>query len=96
MTLIEEFYEENKHKYSDIPLNEFKLICSSPFMLIKEVMNRGILKDIRLKYLGVFKVVPARVKHSLINLESNYKEGKISKDRYEKRKKILGKYDNKD
>lgn len=93
MSLIEEFYNKNKDTYPEVSLEEFKLICNSPFLLIKEVMNRGLLKDIRIKYLGLFKVVPSRVKYSLINLEKNYEEKKISKERYEKRKKILTSYE---
>lgn len=93
MSLVEEFYNKNKETYPEISLEEFKLICSSPFLLIKEVMNRGLLKDVRIKYLGLFKVVPSRVKYSLINLEKNYEEKKISKERYEKRKKILTSYE---
>ena len=93
MSSIDEFYTKHEDIYRDIPLSEFKLICNSPFMLIKEVMNRGLLKDIRIKYLGVFQVVPSRIVHSLKKLESNFKEKKISKERYEKRKSILSSYE---
>ena len=92
MTLIEEFYEENKHKYSDIPLSEFTSICNSPFKFIREVINRGLLKNIRLQYFGVFEVMPSRVKYSLKTLEENFKENKITEERYNKRKEILENY----
>ena len=94
MNLIEEFYEENKHKYSDIPLNEFTSICNSPFKFIREVINRGLLKNIRLQYFGVFEVMPSRVKYSLKTLENNYETGKITEERYNKRKEILERYGN--
>ena len=93
MTLIEEFYEENKHKYSDIPLNEFTSICNSPFKFIREVINRGLLKNIRLQYFGVFEVMPSRVKYSLQSLENNYTKGVVSEKRYKERKEILSSYD---
>ena len=90
--LVEEFYEEIKNTYPDIPLNEFRIICNSPFKFIKEVINRGVLKNVRLQYFGVFEVMPSRVKYSLQKLEENYKEKKISEERYNKRKEILEKY----
>ena len=92
--LIEEFYEENKHIYPDLSINEFRLICNSPFSFAKQVINRGILKNIRFQYFGVFEVMPSRVKYSLQKLEENFKEKKISEERYNKRKEILERYDN--
>ena len=91
--LIEEFYEEVKNTYPDISLNEFRIICNSPFKFIKEVINRGVLKNVRLQYFGVFEVMPSRVKYSLKTLENNYKTGKITEERYNKRKEILERYE---
>ena len=90
--LIEEFYEENKHIYPDLSISEFRLICNSPFKFTKEVINRGTLRNIRFQYFGVFEVMPSRVKYSLKTLENNYKTGKITKERYNKRKNILENY----
>lgn len=90
--LIEEFYEENKVMYSSISPSEFRIICNSPFKFTKEVINRGILKNIRLQYFGVFEVMSSRVKYSLKTLEENFKSKKITEERYTKRKEILEKY----
>ena len=90
--LIEEFYEENKHTYPDLSISEFRLICNSPFNFVKQVINRGILKNIRFQYFGVFEVMPSRVKYSLKTLEENFKANKITEKRYNKRKEILEKY----
>lgn len=92
--LVEEFYEEIKNTYPDISLNEFRIICNSPFKFTKEVINRGTLKNVRLQYFGVFEVMPSRVKYSLKTLENNYKTGKITEERYNKRKEILERYGN--
>ena len=89
--LIEEFYEEVKHIYPDLSINEFRLICNSPFKFTKEVINRGTLRNIRFQYFGVFEVMPSRVKYSLKTLEENYKSKKITEERYNKRKEILTK-----
>ena len=91
--LVEEFYEEIKNTYPDISLNEVRIICNSPFKFIKEVINRGVLKNVRLQYFGVFEVMPSRVKYSLKTLENNYETGKITEERYNKRKEILGNYE---
>ena len=91
--LIEEFYEEVKHIYPDLSINEFRLICNSPFKFTKEVINRGTLRNIRFQYFGVFEVMPSRVKYSLKTLEENYKSKKITEDRYNKRKEILEAYE---
>lgn len=91
--VIEKFYEQEKSFYPDLSLTEFKLICSSPFKFTKEVINRGTLKNVRLQYFGVFEVMPSRVKYSLKTLENNYETGKITEERYLKRKAILGNYE---
>lgn len=91
--LVEEFYEEIKNTYPDISLNEFRIICNSPFKFTKEVINRGTLKNVRLQYFGVFEVMPSRVKYSLKTLENNYETGKITEERYNKRKEILERYE---
>lgn len=90
--LLEEFYKEEGHKF-DITLEECSLICSSPFKLTKEVLSRGLLKNIRLQYLGVFEVMAGRVQYSLKSLEKNYSESKISEKRYKERKEVLSNYE---
>ena len=90
--LIEQFHKEEGSKY-DITLEECKLICSSPFKLIKEVLSRGLLKNIRLQYFGTFEVLGRRVHYSLQSLERNYQENKISEKRYLEKKEILERYE---
>lgn len=92
--LIEEFYEETKHLYPNLSINEYRIICNSPFSFAKQIINRGTLKDIRFQYFGVFEVMPSRVKYSLKTLEDNFKENKITEERYNKRKEILERYGN--
>ena len=91
--IIEKFYEQEKSSYPDLSLTEFKLICSSPFKFTKEVINRGTLKNVRLQYFGIFEVMSSRVKYFLKTLENNYEAGKITEERYNKRKEILGNYE---
>lgn len=92
MEVIEQFYQEEGYKYG-ISLEECKLICTAPFKLVKEVMSRGLLRNIRLQYFGVFEVSGSRVKYNLKSLEENYKNGTISEERYNKRKEILTSYE---
>ena len=91
--LIEEFYEEVKYIYPDLSINEFRIICNSPFNFVKQVINRGTLRNVRFQYFGVFEVMPSRVKYSLKTLEENFKENKITEERYNKRKEILEAYE---
>ena len=91
--LIEEFYEETKHLYPNLSISEYRIICNSPFSFAKQIINRGTLKDIRFQYFGVFEVMPSRVKYSLKTLEDNFKENKITEERYNKRKEILEAYE---
>lgn len=91
--LIEEFYEETKHLYPNLSINEYRIICNSPFSFVKQVINRGTLRNIRFQYFGVFEVMPSRVKYSLKTLEENFKTKKITEDRYNKRKEILEAYE---
>jgi hypothetical protein len=91
--LIGEFYEETKHLYPNLSINEYRIICNSPFSFVKQVINRGTLRNIRFQYFGVFEVMPSRVKYSLKTLEENFKAKKITEDRYNKRKEILEAYE---
>lgn len=59
--LIEEFYNVEGKNYN-VSLEECKLICNAPFKFVKEILGRGILKNIRLQYFGVFEVSSSRVK----------------------------------
>lgn len=90
--LIREFYEETKHLYPNLSINEYRIICNSPFNFVKQVINRGTLRNIRFQYFGVFEVMPSRVKYSLKTLEENFKTKKITEERYNKRKEILERY----
>ena len=91
--LIREFYEETKHLYPNLSINKYRIICNSPFSFVKQVINRGTLRNIRFQYFGVFEVMPSRVKYSLKTLENNYKTDKITEERYNKRKEILEAYE---
>lgn len=89
--LIEEFYNVEGKNY-DISLEECNLICGSPFKFIKEILNRGLLKSIRLQYFGVFEISQNKIKYSKKNLEEGYNKGTILESRYLKRKEVLDRY----
>jgi len=89
---IEEYWEGVKDQY-DISFEEFKKICLHPFKFIKECMASGELKNIRMKYLGVFQVSGSRVKYSKKSLDANFEKGVISAERYFRRLQILNNYE---
>lgn len=91
-TNVEEYFEIVKDKY-DIDLEHFKIICTSPFKFLKEIMSSGVLKNIRFQYLGNFEVSSGRVKYSKKSLQENFDKGLISERRYKERMKVLDNYE---
>ncbi len=94
LTNIEEYYKEVSQQYPGLTLAQFNDICKYPFKFVKEVMSSGDLKDIRLKYFGVFEVSSSKVKFVKKNIKKSFAKGNISKERYEKKLKILESYEN--
>ena len=90
---IEQYYDQVKEQYPDITLEHFKLICTAPFKQVKKVMSSGILRDIRLQFLGIFEVSGSRVKYSKKTLTENFENNLISEKRYLERLKVLNSYE---
>ena len=91
LTNVEQYWEEVKDQY-DISFDEFKEVCKTPFKFVKEIISSGVLKNIRLKYFGVFEVSKSRVTFSKKTLEKNYSRGVISEEKYSKKLKTLNSY----
>ena len=72
--LVEKFYEDNKHLYPGMSLDDVKLCCNTPFLFVRKEMESGELKTVRLKYFGTFLTYPKRVEHILIRMEKQFKE----------------------
>lgn len=89
---IEQYWEEVNSQY-DITFDEFKRVCITPFKFVKQIISSGVLRNIRLKYLGVFEVSSSRVAFSKKTLEKNYSKGVISEDKYNKKLNILNSYE---
>ena len=90
---IEQYYEQVREQYPNIDLEHFKVICTAPFKQVKKVMSSGVLRNIRLQFLGVFEVSQSRVKYSKRSLQANYDNGLISEKRYTERMKVLNSYE---
>lgn len=91
---IEEYYNTSEYK-NLVPLEEFKLICISPFKLVRKIFSSGRLRDIRLQYFGVFEVSTSRIKYSKKQIEENYSNQLISEKRYTERMAVLNSYESK-
>ena len=89
---IQEYYEEVGALH-DVSFEEFKVICKSPFRFIKESMSSGVLKDIRLKYFGIFKISKGRLKYFKNLVENKYKKGEIGEKKYAEKMKIYNSYE---
>jgi hypothetical protein len=89
---IEEYFEMVKEDY-DIDYNHFKIICGSPFRMLKNVVSQGLMKNVRLQYLGVFEVSAGRVKYQKRILEDKLNNGLIGVKKYEEKMKTLNRYE---
>ena len=72
--LYEEFYSTLPEEFQGIPFEEIKVIVSSQYKMLKDEMENGKFEPVRLKYLGVFQVMPNRAKFMLTNLEKKFKK----------------------
>lgn len=97
--LIEEFFLKERSKYPNLTLEDFREICTSPWRMLRKEMEAGNLTSVRLKYFGIFQVLPGRAKHLLNRNKKNLEKGIINQqqhDKFEKMlKKHLKKYENK-
>ena len=89
---IQNYYKEVKDKYSNITLQQFAEICNSPFRMVKEVMNNNCLKDIRLQYLGSFKVSSFRINSTIGKLKTLLENDKITQESFDKKLNIYNEY----
>lgn len=89
---IQDYYKQVKDKYPDISLKQFSDICNSPFKLVKEVMNNNNLKDIRLQYLGSFKVSSFRINKVVKSFTNRLDKGKITEDKFKQKTSIYNEY----
>ena len=92
-TNIEEYYNNSEY-YDVIPFEEFKLMCTSPFKMVRKVFTNGKLIDIRLQYYGVFEVSTSRLKYSKKMVEQNFENRLISERKYNERMSVLNSYEN--
>lgn len=90
--IIEEFYSSVKEEYSDISLEEFKIICKSSWKYLRQCMEGEDFPEVRFKYFGVFKVKLGRAKFLLKKVEKDFKKDYLTKERYEKIKLNLINY----
>lgn len=56
--IISDFYDTIKDRYPNVSLKQILEVCRAPFGFIKQAMQMFDLPEIRIKYLGVFKVEP--------------------------------------
>ena len=87
--LFEEFYENFGKKYTEISLEEMKLICSSPFQMMKEKMLDGNLEEIRIQHMFVARVSQARVIKHLESLYHRREKGNITIKTFDRGLKML-------
>jgi hypothetical protein len=87
--LYNEFYNSLPEEYQGIPFEEVKLAVTSQYKQLKLEMENGNFEEVRLKYLGSFRVLPNRAKFMLENLKGKFKKLEIKGEVYFPLKKQL-------
>jgi hypothetical protein len=90
--LIEDFYNQEKDKYPNLTLEQFKDICFGPWRFLKDEMESGELPTVRFKYFGTFQVYEGRAKNMLHNINKRFQFHKINPKQYFKLKEMLEKF----
>jgi hypothetical protein len=91
-TLMKEFYELHKHEYPDRTFEEMRSICYGQFAYVKDEMQSGRLKNIRLKYLALFVVYEGSALGTLRGLKKLFAEHKLEPNYYFTKKAMLEKF----
>ncbi len=87
--LYDEFYKGLSEEFQGIPFEEVKLAITSQYKHLKLEMENGEFEEVRLKYLGTFRVLPNRAKFMLENLKGKFKKLEIKPEEYFPLKKQL-------
>lgn len=90
--LMKEYYEREKDNYPNITFKQFKEICYAPWKYVRQEMASGDLPEIRLKYIGVFRVHIGRAKFMRDHNVKKYNEGSIPEDKYKGYQSMLNKF----
>ena len=90
--ICREYYEKVKHLYPELNFTEFAEICYVPWHYTRKHMASGELKAIRLKYFGLFSVLPGKIIGEMKHLETGFRKGYINEKRYLELKKIYNNY----
>lgn len=90
--IVREYYEQVKHLYPELEFKEFAEICYVPWQYTKHNMISGELPTIRLKFFGLFSVLPGKVKYELIKIKEELEKGYLPEKRYKEIKEMLIRY----
>lgn len=74
---VEQYYEQEKHKYPDMPYEQFKEICRFPAQFFKECIRGNRLPRILVKHLGKFRVFPSKLKNEIAKYKKFFEKGII-------------------
>jgi hypothetical protein len=86
---IKEYAKEVQQKYPDLSLEQISRICKHPFNFAREKMKTETLPEIRIKYLGTFKVTLSKAGKKLEQMRKMVENGTMHAEKYEHYKKLL-------
>jgi len=87
-TLIKQYFNYLK---PDMDYKEFSEVCRTPFLHLRRQMAADYLPEIRLMYLGVFRVHPGMIVSMLQFNQKRYEKNLIDQKQYEQyMNKLIG------
>lgn len=92
-TIGRRFAREYLEKYPDLTIPELEVIADSTFKFVKDTMNSEVLKDIRFKYFGTFKVSQGKIFHGRKYIQENYDKGGMPDELYKRKIKMFESYE---
>ena len=90
--LLKEFYDNISPHFPGLTLQQLNKICCSPFFHLKKMMEKDEFNYMRLQYFGSFIVYPGKAKHKLKVIDKFLAEGILSKEDYDRFKKMYTDY----
>lgn len=90
--LMKEFYEKNQHKYPNMTFEEMREICYTQYFYVKQEIESGRLRTIRLKYLGIFVVFEGTAKGVLRKMKTSFDNLQMDAEFYFRKKKMLDEF----
>lgn len=80
--MIKEYFEEKGYVYG-VEFEHFSIICKTPFLFFRKMMELIELPLIKIKYLGKFLIYPGTIKSIHKAVTAQFERGEITAEEYQ-------------